>query len=86
MEIISYFVSRVIILFLAVWMGMSTAFFAGFLYHAWQRAQRTRPVPKPAPCQYCDGDGFVKIAGEYQVCPLCDGEAELNVSRELDAG
>lgn len=85
--IIDVVIGRFLAIMLGAWVGLSTAFFAAFLWHWFKRFGSEKEELAYAECPHCDGMGIVRDAlGDWIVCPLCDGEAELLAPRELDAG
>lgn len=89
MDIISVLTGRILAILIGAWMGLSTAFFAAFLWHGFKKQWKRTPRPGPAvaDCPYCKGTGSVRDAfDDWAVCPLCDGDRELTAPLELDEG
>lgn len=84
MDLINALIARSLAILLGAWMGMSTAFFAAFLWHAAKRKRVKWSGPVTADCPFCKGTGTVVDAfDELAVCPLCDGDRQLTAPREL---
>lgn len=87
MDIITGVIGRGLLLIFGMWVGVTLVAGTALLVESYRRFRRGRPKSEwiTAECPNCGGRGVTRNTyGEYDICPLCDGESSLIQRRSLN--